>query len=327
LAGTGITATVNADGVVVKPINRGRTLPVITTGGVNLGTFCLNLISLVGSLAGNKYLPLFSATSAPLRVELVLQDSLQKCLCAGNGSSVGGTFSLTNVEYIAEFLELPDSAIQAIRAGSSNPLQMVVPDWRSYAFSASIPQNTTTQISMPIPAKFSSLKSIVVAHRSTQGGEGVYPSSHITAGVNSYQFRVGSEVLPSNNVTATSAVPESYSEMFNEACKCFASVADLAYQPSIDLDAYAGQVVATSSINTVLEVNTTNSGAFLVGIDLEAYQGADKGAIFAGMNSSTSDIFYTPTHYSGTALQCYYTAFANYDTVIVFENGVAYARY
>jgi hypothetical protein len=330
LAGSGITATINADGVVVKPINRGRTLPVIATGGTELGTFSINLISLVGALAGNKYLPLWEMTGAPLRVELVLQPSLQTILCAGNASTVAGSFNLYNCDFIAEFLELPDSAIAAIKAGSSNPLQMVVPDWRSYAYSASIPNASTTQISMPIPAKYSSLKSIVVAHRSTQGGEGVYPSSHITAGVRTYTFRVGSEVLPSTAPSVQNTDTESaYSEFFSEACKCFGSLADLSYQPSIDLDAYAGQVVATSSINTVLEVNTTNSGAFLVGIDLEAYQNADKSSIFAGMNTNTSDIFYQPTHYQSTggAVNCYYTAFANFDTVIVCENGVAYSRF
>jgi hypothetical protein len=124
-----------------------------------------------------------------------------------------------------------------------------------------------------------------------------------------------------------SSAPTTIPDYFNESCKCFGSLADINYQPSIDVDAYSVSYTE-SAIDTYIENITSNSGSFLVGIDLESYQNADKSTIFAGQNTNTSDIFFMPVHnglIAGT--QCYYTAFASFDSVLVCENGVAYVRF
>ena len=321
-------ADVQANGLVVKPVNRGKqyippanTASTLAGGSVVTDSFSINLISLVGCLNSGKYLPLWQMTSAPLRVELVLQPSIVNAMCiAPNGAvPTNGAFNLYNVEYIGEFLELPDSAINAIESGSSNPLQMVIPDWRAYTYSQLLGTSQTT-VSMPIPAKFSSLKSIVVNSKITTGQSTYYPCGSQNFNLNSYTFRIGSEVLPSS-------APTTIPDYFNEACKCFGSLADINYQPSIDVDAYSVSYTE-SAIDTYIENITSNSGSFLVGIDLESYQNTDKSAIFAGMNTNTSDIFFMPVHnglIAGTP--CYYTAFASFDSVLVCENGVAYVRF
>ena len=68
-------------------------------------TFAINLISLVGSLGATKYFPLFAATSAPLRVEITLCSSALATACC----SVATTMTITNCEYIAQFIELNDT--------------------------------------------------------------------------------------------------------------------------------------------------------------------------------------------------------------------------
>lgn len=316
---TGAVTSANLDtnGLIVKPVNRGR-LVGSTTAITAEQTFnaSINLIALVGALAGGKYLPLWQMTSAPLRVELVLADNINKVMCFD--ANAPSTFNLYNVEYIAEFLELPDSAIQAIEASSSNPMQMVFPDWRSFTHSATLASGVPTSVSMPIPAKFSSLKSIVVNQKQTLGNQGFYPYASNVLGLSSYTFRIGSEVLPSS--APTNAV-----DYFTEAIKCFGSIADINYQPSVDIDSYAME--SSSGITTYLGGVVNNAGSFLVGIDLETYQNVDKSAIFAGMNTNTSDIFYQPVHNGTFSGSVYYTAFANLDTVLVCENGVAYVRY
>lgn len=335
----------NGDALVVKPVNRGRNfISGTVAGAATQVTFnaSINLISLVGALAGGKYLPLWEMTSAPLRVELVLQNSIANVMNFNAGTPTNGAFSLSNVEYVGEFLELPDSAIAAIRAGSSNPLQMVIPDYRSYTFSQAL-TTSTNNIAMPIPAKFSSLKSIFVNQRLSTGAVGLYPCASGRIGLSQYQFRIGSEVLPST-------APTVLSDIFGEAAKCFGSIADINYQPSIDLDSYAPDegltvsattgafqasynVAATGcpavALTTYNAGQTSNSGSFLVGIDLESYQNAEKGSIFAGMNTNTSDIFFNSQYIpmSATGQTLLLTAFANYDSVLVCENGVAYTRY
>lgn len=327
---TAVSGTVpNGSALIVKPTNRGKNYSsAFLNGNAVTGitataltdNFCINLISLVGALSGNKYLPLWEMTSAPLRLELVLQSSIANVMNFSAGTPTNGAFTLNNVEFIGEFLELPDSAIAAVRAGSSNPLQMVVPDYRAYTFSQQLVQNVSTSVSMPIPAKFSSLKSLFVNHRYTQGAVTYWPVAATQMGLTSYQFRIGSEVLPST-------APTSVSDWFTEASKCFGSIADVSYQPSIDLSSY-NQAQAPTAVTSYDLGMTVDSGSFLVGIDCESYQNADKGAIFAGMNTNTSDIFYQPTHYyTGASTQCYYTAFANFDSVLCCENGVAYVRF
>jgi hypothetical protein len=303
-----------------RSVNRGRALGAL---GASTHTFpfAINLISLVGALSGDKYLPLWEMTAAPLRVEIVLQSSLVRALMIEGGS--GLNFTLTGVNYSGEFLELPDTAVAAIKSGSSSPMQVVLPSWRSYTNSASIPATTQTQVSFPIPAKFSSLKNILVATRSTAGLAAQYPSSHCAFGVGSansigYQFRVGSEVLPST-------APTTFPEIYNEAVKCFGSLADMNLQPSIDNTAFV--LNAPNTVAGLVEASTEDSGAFLIGIDMEVYQNADKASIFAGTNTNTSDIFAIVNYYTAGAVTVLQTAFASYDQVLVFENGVCYARY
>ena len=312
-SGVGVAAAALAN---VRSVNRGKAtgaLPISATGTVF--PFAINLISLVGSLAGEKYIFLDQMTAAPLRVEIVLQSSLIRSMMVEGGA--GLNFTASGVNYVGEFLELPDSAVSAIKAGSSSPMQMVCPSIRSYTNSAAI-TTAGTQVSFPIPAKFSSLKSIVLAGRTTAGTAAQYPSSHCKFGLSSYNFRVGSEVLPSTQPTT---VPEFY----NEAIKCFGSIADLQLQPSIDSTAFSLDVPNT--VAGLVEASTEDSGSFLIGIDMEIFQNADKAAIFAGTNTNTSDIFAITNYVPAGNVTLLQTAFAVYDQVLVFENGVCYARY
>jgi len=302
-------------GTIVRGVNRGATSGVTTTA--TTVPFAINLVSMVGALAGDKYLPLWEMTAAPLRVEIVLKASVVTSMMSLAGTATAQTFAVSGVNYCGEFLELPDSAVSAIKSGSSSPMQMVLPSFRSYTNSAAI-TTAGTQVSMPIPAKFSSLKSIFVATRTSVGADGLYPNSHCKYGLTSYNFRVGSEVLPSS---APTIVPEFYSE----AVKCFGSLADLSLQPSIDLVSYSLDVPNT--IASSGDASLLDSGSFVIGIDTEIYQNADKASIFSGTNTNTSDIFYIANFTPAGNVTILQTAFANYDQVLVYENGVCYARY
>jgi hypothetical protein len=300
---------------LIRGVNRGAVTAVTTTA--TAVPFGINLISLVGALAQDKYLLLSEMTAAPLRIEIVLKASVVTSLMSLAGSATAQTFTMTGVNYVGEFLELPDSAIAAIKAGSSSPMQMVLPSYRSFTNSAAI-TTAGTQVSFPIPAKFSSLKSIFVASRTSQGADGLYPMSHCKYGLTSYNFRVGSEVLPS---TQPSSVPEIY----NEALKCFGSIADLQLQPSVDLISYALDV--PNVIASLTEASIEDSGSFLVGIDMEVYQNTNTQSIFAGTNSNNSDIFFIANYTPAGNVTLLQTAFAAYDQVLVFEGGVCFARY
>jgi hypothetical protein len=317
--GVAVDALVNT-----RSVNRGR---AFTTAEFPIGTtsypFAINLVSLMGSLCGEKYFPLWECTGAPIRIELVLQSSLIRCMMVQGGANLN--FTATGINYAGEFLELPDSAISAIKAGSSNPLQMVLPSWRTYTNSASLANGVQTQVSFPIPSKFSSLKNILVVTRQTAGLAAQYPSSHCAFGVGSansigYQFRVGNEIIPST-------APTTFPEIYSEALKCFGSIADLQNQPSIDNTAFT--LNAPNTIAGLEQASTRDSGSFTIGIDMEIFQNVDKASIFSGTNTNTSDIFSIINYFQNTggAITVLQTAMASFDQVLVFENGVCYARF
>ena len=132
-------------------VNRGRALGALGAAS-HPYPFAINLISLVGSLCGDKYLPLFELSAAPLRCEIVLQSSAARALM-----NLGGTissFNVTGVNYCGEYLEIPDAAVASIKAASSSPMQMVVPSYRSYTNSATIPAASQTEVSFPFRPNF-----------------------------------------------------------------------------------------------------------------------------------------------------------------------------
>jgi rRNA maturation protein Nop10 len=233
------------------------------------------------------------------------------------GSATAITYTMTGVNYCGEFLEFPDSVLAAIKAVSSSPMQMVMPSYRSYTNSAAI-TTAGTQVSFPIPAKFSSLKNIFVASRTSVGATGLYPMSHCKYGLTQYNFRVGSEVLPSS---APTTVPEFY----NEALKCFGSIADLQLQPSADIISY--QLNVPTTVTTLTEASTKDSGSFIIALDCEIYQATSTQSIFAGTNTNNSDIFLLASYTPAGDVTIFQTAFAAYDQVLVFENNVCYAKY
>ena len=292
--------------------------------GINANVYCLNLNCLLGTLS-SQYFPLFACTSAPLRMEITLVDDIKKCMNVVTASSFQGG-AITNVEYIGNFIELGDSAMSVVANSLQGaPLQYVVSDYRNYQFTSALTASAITQVSMAIPAKFSSLKSIFVSFRD-KGGSGTltfFPFSSVTNGLSDYQFRIGSSIFPPK-------APNTLPEMFSELIKSIGSMSDLNYQPSIDRSSY---VLAASVANSVaLETNgasNTSSGSFYVGIDLENYINADKSQIFAGWNSNTDDIFFIGNFNNalGSAVNVRLDAFAMFDSCLVFENGTCYVRY
>eukprot|EP01038_Epipyxis_sp_PR26KG_P017585 gene17585-24422_t len=265
-----------------------------TTTDANARTFCLNLISLVGTLSQNLYLPLFSMTAAPLRVEIQLvSDAIQAIASTHAITSI----ALNNVEYIGQFIKLSDNAMSMIYGSlGGQPLEFSVPDYSNYQYTyTTIAQNSTAQINFSIPAKYSSLKSLFVTIRDKGTGTLTY-------------FPLSS--------------PDNLPEMFSEVLKAMGSMSDLNYHPSIEKDTYE---MATSTLINGDTYLSVSSGSFYIGLDLENYVGASKDTIFAGYNSNTDDIFcvinLNPTV---AALTPRFDAFANFDSVLVFENGTCY---
>lgn len=317
----------------VRPSNSGALIASGISAGASIGTknYSINLVSLVGSLSAGKYLPLFAMTAAPLRVEIQLVSALSAaCLCdqatAASGAAV--SFNLTNVEFIGEFLQLSDSAISTIVSGSDSPLQWVCPGFSNYQYTASLAASTT-QVSIPVAAKYSSLKALITSVRNASAGvstQNYYPFSSHPFSMNQVFWRIGANVLPSKPLTTNE-------EFFIETLKVFGSLSDQLYQPAVDVESYTlnAPVIGTNGQDdgTGAAGASVGSGAFAIGCDLEVFAGSDRDAMFQGINTNTDDIFVVVQHSGGAGAitTARYDTFALFDRVIVCEAGVAYVRF
>jgi len=295
-------------------------------------TFCLNLISLVGSLCSGTYLPLFGLTSAPLRVEIMLVDQLYKAFNQLAAFTVPASGLLSNVEFVANFIELGDSAMSMI-AGSlqGQPLQFTAPAFRNYQYSYSL-ATAQTQVTMPIPAKFSSLKAIFITVRDKgTGALTFFPFSSVTCKNIDYQFRVGAQVMPPKppNASSDTNYINAYGEHFSELLKAIGSISDLNHQPSIEKTSYTlvNSAANTSGVETN-NASNISSGSFYIGLDLENYAASSKETIFSGWNSNTDDIYCIMNFAAQDgATTVRFDGYANFDVVYVCENNTMYAKF
>ena len=295
----------------------------IAIGATIIKSYCLNLITLAGTLLHDRYFPLFACTSAPSRMEIQLVNNALIPLNCHTVLDVTSPLTLTNVEYVAQFMELSDNAMSIINSSlGGNPLQFTFNDYRNYAYNYALPAAAAVSLSMPIPAKFSSLKSILVAIRDAAniGAATKYGYSSNRFGLLSYYFRIGSVIYPPKQ-------PDSVPEFFSEVLKAIGSMSDLNYNPSIELASYSQDVPAAND-EVAANVGTIHSGSFYIGIDLENYVASDKTQIFAGHNSNTDDIYFVPIMNAAAAVaSARFDAYAMFDSVLVLENGTCYVKF
>ena len=300
----------------VSTVNSGE---MVTT--VVPRTYCLSLISILGTLSSANYFPLFGCTSAPIRLEIQFVDSPAKAMCCPTAVT---DFQIDTIEYIGSYIELSDTAQKIVIGSLTNALQFSAPSFRNYQYTYNLANNSATQVNFPIPAKYVSLKSLIVSMRNVGAGVGVnayFPLSSNTFGLTSYYFRIGSQTVPA-------IAPSTTTQFFSEVCKTLGSISDLNHQPSIDIDSYA---IATPTVNTAANITNGDiqSGSFFIGLDLENYQGSDKSQVYSGYNTSTDDIYCVMNFYnnSGAAVNCRFDAFAMYDQEVCFESNTCYVKF
>lgn len=302
-----------------------RLVPYATTSAGAFGagatapsrTYCLSLVSMVGSLGGQNYIPLFEMTSAPLTLNIQLVNSALKFLCSASALASNG-FTISNVEFVGSFIELSDSSINVIRESlMGEPLQYVVQSYANYTTTYNLP-NSTTSVSLPVSAKYASLRSLFAIMRSADnGGTAYFSQSSTHFNISEWRIRIGSQLVPYK-------APSTMAEHFAELLKAIGSLSDLNHEPTINWLNYATDSVPTVNGETnLLIASSTRSNAFALGFDCEAYSGASKESLFAGMNTLNSDIFWNLTFGANSGSPTVrFDFYALYDNVLICENGV-----
>ena len=285
---------------------------------IDLSFPLLSILSL-----SNNYCPLYCMDGAPLRLELQLVNTIEKFVIynAGGSAITSGPSLITNAEIIANLMEISDEGMMKIRASAGPITQWNVYDYRNYQYNTTLTA-APTQVSVPIPAKYSSLRALYFSFRQHASGiPQFYANSSNNFGMESYTVRVGNSVIPAK-------APDSNSEFFAELLRSLGTVGDINQKCGITLAAY-------EKIFDVAYANANDkSAAFYVGLDCESYSNTDMSNIYSGLNTSTSDIFFQPrfagqldVNGNATTRNITIDSYALFDSLITFENGFATVQY
>lgn len=292
----------------------GRNLGVITTGADHEFEFAIPLISIL-SMTDN-YVPCFALTSAPLRLELQFVSNVNMFLSAdqlvSTAVAVGKTFN--DVKLIANFVEVSDAGMGVIAQSlNGRPLEWVCQSFSNYVFNTNLP-NAEKQVSMPVPAKFNSLKALYFCTRQHFAGDNDQPSDDMPRfNLKEYSVRIGSKVIPSTK-------PNTLPQFLCETERALGSVGN---RVSPHNYTYA-QITANTSVGA--GANAV-SGAFVVGLETESYSSANMSGVYQGQNTSTSDIYFQPTYSANAGQDVRIDCFASYDQLITIENGQASVQF
>lgn len=252
-------AVTAAEDSTVMPIIAGQKL---SDEGVALGikattsarTFCIPIMNFLSY--SDKYIPLFAMTGAPLRLEIQLVSTAKLAVCSHTSLN---SFAINNVEYICNFMEISDSGMAIVQKISGNSVHWVVQDYRNYPSSATI--DTNAELTVPLPAKFNSLRSILVSFRGKYaGGNTYFPLESSNYALSEYTFRLGSRSVPTK-------APGSIPEFFAECLRAIGSVSDLNHEPSINLDSYDAAYPIANDESATKASSKSSPSSFYVGLD------------------------------------------------------------
>lgn len=214
-------------------------------------------------------------------------------------------------------MELSDESINIIRVSQGGqPLQYVTQSYANVQYSYALP-NSPTSVSIPVAAKYASLKSLFCMMRTKADGAITYfPYSTEHYNLIDWRVRIGSQLLPAK-------APNSIPEHFCELVKAIGSLSDINHEPSINMFNYNQAVAGVNGEVAANATGTAISNCFALGFDCETYNNSNKDRIFAGMNTLNSDIFWNINFATNvTAPTVRFDIFALYDQVIMFENGM-----
>lgn len=180
-------------------------------------------------------------------------------------------------------------------------------------------------LSFLIPARYSSLKQLLVTHRNSAGQTSVLlrgSTCLAQPGLTSYQFRVGSVLMPQAPVKSSgdTSVAGWSSEILMEFLRSFHRVGGVDQPASVTL----GSWTRTGASGTV---GGDQFGSFCIGLELESFANKND-VIMSGISTLGQNVFFECAYNTGggsyTALV---DAFAAYDVLYTLQDGVLTAQF
>lgn len=244
-----------------------ETSPVTTLAAANKRTICTPIVlsSLLNSEA-DQFLPVgFMGSGGELQLSLTLEDPAQ-ALVGGTGTT-HLEYEMSEISYVATFVELEHAADEAVRA-QAFAMGGGVCRWSgsSYRIFQTSLSASDTAFSQSLPARFSSLSSIFSTFQPAEEQNKPLKKS-ITNRVLppglSINWRIGSTVYPPQKLNTQE-------EIFAHLARCFNSVSAANHHCSLTHDKYGHAA----------------NGSFLAGLETTMFNGSD--ALDSGVDTQSS---------------------------------------
>ena len=268
----------------------------------------------------DNYVPLWALSSiGTLRLELQFVSSVPKFCCTDKAdvptfqAGLGANSIFSDVKLVANMVEMSDQAMGIIQSSlGGKPVEWVCQSYSNYVYNATLGAGVTN-ISMPIAAKYNSLKALYICFRGApDGGESAYADDSPTFTLAEYSTRIGAKVIPSEK-------PTTIPQFLAEAERALGCVSNRHTPHSYTYE----QITSTASGAGGI----ARSNAFMVGVETESYSNTDIGGrVYQGLNTSTDDIFFQAQFTAGNDV-VRFDAYACYDQLIVIDNGAVAVQF
>jgi hypothetical protein len=299
-----------------QPISRFTTVGSILTGGTTTlkAGKTISAATTVDGVAVRCIQPLYSGLLGagaeqfmPMvdgcRVKITLATSNNALVITTPATAV---YKLSNISLQLEVMDFDSATMSALIAQGGGVLKQHMTCVNNY--SATLTTGSTNSIL--IPARFSSVKGLLVAFRlsANLASPAVYniPGARILPQVGNYFFQIDGANVPSVPVlVADSALSVYAGEALSEVMKVFGA----------SNSAQFSTVFAESNYEDL--TGTALTGSFMIGLNLESQDSAGS-ALISGRDLNSSNVYLNLQHYAAaTASQV--DAFALYDQVISYD--------
>ena len=237
-----------------------------------------------------------------IRVKLTLATS-NNALVISSGTAF---YKLSNISLQLEVMDFDSATMSALIAQGGGQLKQHMTCVNNYQATL----QTTTQNSILIPARFSSVKGLLCAFRlatnlSSPATKNV-PGARILPQIANYFFQVDGANVPSVPVLIADSATSVYAgEALSEVMKVFGA-------------SNSAQFSTVFSESTYEDLTgTAVTGSFIIGLNFESQDSAGS-ALISGRDLNSSNVYLNLTHYAAATASVVDT-FALYDQVITYD--------
>jgi hypothetical protein len=293
-------------------------------------TFTTPIVSGTVGCLNDKYLPLSLADD--IRLEFTLQTALLANYWSTTATGLTA-WSIIDFQLELNILELSDDAMRMVESVTpfTQPIYMHGSSYRHY--SSTLANGSSGQQSFLVPARFASLKQLIMCpRRATEIGlqQAYSISSRVNPNIETYWWRVGSLIVPQKAITIKNGNNTGgYGEAFYEIIRAWQSAANFAITSALPYAYFNVADAVDATCNVVVPNTTTNSykNGFAVAQEMESIANRND-TLLTGTNTLNSQIFFEWSNNAAVTAGYTLNFFAQYDHIICLdENGLLSVKF